>query len=279
VTSHPIEETLARLAAANEDYRTTLLAAPHREPGWLSTAAWAAPGTPHLDELLTQATAYHKASSQQPAVSLWFGHYAFTVMAVAITCYLVEQRVPDLSPENVWMRVETEKDMEPAFAWRGRVFAALVNDPNSTHPDCIALPSREALREYLRASLVAHLTPMVDALRACSSFGKPGLWALAADSAASAFTWIGERIGNPALGLEEARLFNAAPSRLQRKRDFIHVEHCGLHYEMTDRASCCLYYKVEGGRYCSSCPHRPQEERIGMIKNWLERRAMGVVEE
>ncbi len=80
-------------------------------------------------------------------------------------------------------------------------------------------------------------------------------------------------MGHISFGLTEARAFNARPSLLQRKRDFIHIKHCGLSYEMPERTSCCLYFKVEGGEYCSSCPHRPQEEQVERIKNWLEKRA------
>lgn len=272
LNTHPITATLARLATVDEHFRTQLLTEPDAEPGWLSTATLIAPGASHIDELLAHVAAHYKAESLQPAVSLWFGHHAFGVMAVAIACYLVEGRVPDLTPENVWLRFEEDGDLG-AFAWRGHNFAAMKDDPDAGHPDCIVLPSRDALREYLRASIIAHFIPIIDALRTRSSFGKPGLWALASDSSASAFTWVAEMLGDVSLGLEEARMFGAAPSPLQRKRDFIHIEHCGLSYEMPERISCCLYFKVEGGEYCSSCPHRPQEEQVERIKSWLEKRA------
>jgi ferric iron reductase protein FhuF len=279
LNTHPIEQTLARLAAIDDDYiRPYLLAGPDAEAGWLSAAQLTAAGAAHLDEALDRVAARYKAEGRQPAVSLWFGHYAFSVMAVAIACYLAERRVPDLAPENAWLRFDEHGDAA-AFAWRGRAFVGLDDDPDAGHPDCTVLPSREALREHLRERIIAHLAPLVDALRARSSFGRPGLWALAADSSASAFTWIGELMGDSSIGIEEARIFNAPPSPLQRKRDFIHVEHCGLSYQMVDRASCCLYYKVEDGEYCTSCPHRPRDERIERVRARLEREAVGVVQE
>lgn len=277
--THPIEQTLTRLATIDDEYiRPYLLREPDIEPGWLSAADLAAAGTPYLDKALGQVAAHYKAQSRQPAVSLWFGHYAFSVMAVAIGCYLAERRVPDISPENVWLRFDENGDAS-AFAWCGRAFVGLDDDPDAGHPDCTVLSSREALREYLRECIIAHLTPMVDALRVRSSFGRPGLWSLATDSSASAFTWIGKLIGNSSIGVEEARIFNAPHSPLHRKRDFIHIDHCGLSYDMVDRTSCCLYYKVEDGEYCTSCPHRPHDERIERIKTWLEKEAAGVVEE
>lgn len=273
---HPVEETLARLAAVDEHFRLQLLPAPDDMPGWLPSNELSDLGETHLDEILAHVAEHYKSDSRQPAVSLWFGHHSFTVMAVAIAFYLTENRVPDLRPENVWARFEEDGDLA-AFAWRGRTFAALPDDPAANHPDCIVLPSRDALREYLRTALVAHLIPLVEALRMRSSFGKPGLWALASDSCASAFTWIAELIGDVSFGVVEARAFNAERSPLQRRRDFIHIEHVGLTYEMTDRTSCCLYYKVDGGQYCSTCPHRPMDERVERIKGWLEEEAAAKV--
>ena len=279
VKTHPIEATLARLASLDEYLRPNLLAEPDGGPGWLSAPALAL----RLDEVLARVAGHYKVSSLRPAVSLWFGHYAFIVAAVAIAAYLTERRVPDLSPENVWVRLEedpaaTTDEVLTAFAWRGRVFAALADDPEAGHPDCVVLSSREALCDHLREEIIAHLTPMIQALRACSSFGSAGLWALASDTTASTFTWIGELLGDPSIGLEESRAFNAAPSPLHRKRDFIHVEHCGLMCDMVDRTSCCLYYKVEGGEYCTSCPHRPPEERVERVRARLEKQAVEAVQ-
>ena len=273
MTLHPIAETLARLAAVDEHSRAHILATPDAEPGWRSAATLCAGNAPHLNEILARVAVRYKVEGRQPAVALWFSYYAFSIMAVAIACYLVENRVPELFPESVWSRFEADGDLA-AFAWRGSKFAALPEDPSTSHPDCFILSSQNLLRAYLRASIVSHLAPMIEALSLCSSLGQPGLWALAADSCASTFTWVGDLLGNASLGLEEARAFNAAPSPLQRKRDFIHIEHCGIHYEMLERTSCCLYFKVEGGEYCSTCPHRPQEERVERIKNWLEKRSV-----
>ena len=272
MTLHPIEDTLARLAGVDEHFRSQLLTKPDAQAGWRSAAEITMAGTPHLDGILAHVALRYKVITRPPAVSLWFGQYAFGVMTVAIACYLVEQRVPDLTSANVQVRFDGDGN-PAAFAWCGRSFAALPEDPAAHHPDCMVFSSRKALREHLLNQIITHLTPLVEALRVLSSFGRPALWALAADSSASAFTWIAELLGDTALGLEEARAFSAAPSLLHRKRDFIPVEHCGLTYTMLDRVSCCLYFKVEDGDYCSTCPHRPPEERVGMIKNWLEKQA------
>jgi ferric iron reductase protein FhuF len=103
--------------------------------------------------------------------------------------------------------------------------------------------------------------------------GKPGLWALAADYTSYAFTTLSDMLGDESIGVEESRLFSATRSKLSVKRDFIPIQHVGTTHYLLDRTSCCLYYKVEGGGYCHSCPHRPLDERIELVKKHMEEEA------
>lgn len=276
-SARPFEQTLNRLASASAHFQSWLLAEPDAGRGWLSITELAAEGTPYLAEVFERVVTHYKTADTQANAALWFGQYAFAVAVVPIACYLADQRVPTLLPGDVWTRFDEEGNIG-GLAWCNRSFAALADDPDAAHPDCRVLPSGAALRDHLRDQIIAQLAPMVAAVRARSSFGKAGMWALAADTSASAFTWVARLLGNEAGGAAEARLFSASPSPLRRKRDFIRVDHCGLSYYMLDRVSCCLYYKVEGGGYCSNCPHRPQEERVELIKGWLEKLAAGTVE-
>lgn len=267
---HPIEQTLAALAAASEQHRSQLLTATDSEPGWLKANQLLEAA--HLAPLLKANGAHHKASDDQSPAALWFGHYVFNIMAVAVTSYLVAQRVPDLSLESLALRFD--EDGEPlAIAWQGRTFAALATDPAAAHPDCTSLPDSDALRLHLTRALEAHCAPIITALRQNSRIGVAGLWLLARDYYGSAFTWVGEQLGNVQLGLVEARAAAALPTQLARQRDFVCVEHAGLSYQLIDRVSCCLYYKTDDGHYCSNCPHRPMPERITLIENWLGERA------
>ncbi|MCL4258221.1 MAG: (2Fe-2S)-binding protein [Anaerolineales bacterium] len=267
---HPIEQTLAFLAAANEDYRSQLLAARDEQPGWLSASQLQE--SAHLAPLLQANGAHHKASDQQSPAALWFGHYIFNIMAVAVTCYLAAGRVPDLRPASVALRFD--EDGEPqAIAWEGRRFVALAGDPAADHPDCTPLPDADALRLHLTQQLEAHCEAIILSLRQNSRIGVSGLWLLARDYYGSAFSWIGELLGNQPHALQEARAAAALPTQLARQRDFVCVEHAGYTYQLLDRVSCCLYYKTDEGRYCSNCPHRPMPERIDLIKGWLTERA------
>jgi ferric iron reductase protein FhuF len=110
-------------------------------------------------------------------------------------------------------------------------------------------------------------------VRANSTLGIPAMWALAADYTASATTYVGRGMQEESRALELARQLSAKQSPLRRKRDFIHIEESGLSYDLVDRVSCCLYFQVEDGHYCSSCPHRSQEERVKLIQDWLAKSA------
>ncbi len=269
MTTHPIEETFAKLASLRPDRQTWLLTQTDSQPGWLSAADLAAESSPHISELIQRSLSQYKSESLRPPAMLWFGHYAYALEAIVFACFLIERRAPDLSPKNIQLRFDKTGEVE-SIAWVGRSFAALPDDSHALHSDCILLPTREALREYMHRQLLENFAPLIDSVSAFSSLGKPGLWAIAADYSAYAFTTLGEMMGDESIGVEESRLFSATKSKLSVKRNFIPIEHIGTTHYLLDRASCCLYYKVEGGGYCHSCPHRPMEERIALVKRHIE---------
>jgi ferric iron reductase protein FhuF len=262
------------LAQAKEDYRPYLQTQPDEKPGWISVAELTAEGGVLLPEVLRASGIHHKAKpdDQQAPASLWLGEYAFFIMAGAVASYMASQRIPDLSPEN--MSIRFDEDGEPAaIAWRGAKFVALQTDPAAQHADAEAVTSMDELRERLIAQIVVHFTPVVDALRRNSKLGKAGLWAIVTDTVASTFSWIGQQLGAHGMALAEARSIAASGTRLSRKVDFVFVEEAGLSHCMVERNSCCFYFRLEGGEFCSNCPHRQPEERVQIIREWLAERA------
>lgn len=271
---NPIEETFQRLASLHPNRANWLLTEVDSQPDWLSAADLAAESSSHIGELLRRVLSKYKADGLHPPAALWFGHYAYAVEIVSIACFMIERRVPDLSPENIHIHFDEIGDVA-VIAWTGRSFAALPDDSAAGSPDCIILSTREALRSYLRERLVESFTPVIEAVSSNSGMGKPGLWALAADYTAYAFTTLAEMLGDETVGVEESRLFSATNSKLSVKRNFIPIEHIGTTHYLLERTSCCLHYKVEGGGYCHSCPHRPLEERIELVKRHMEEEAAG----
>lgn len=268
--THPIEETFAKLATLRDDRKNWLLTqTDSQSDSWLSAADLAAESSPHIKNLITRAHSEYKSDSLRPAAMLWFGHYAYAIEVIVFTCFLIERRVPDLSPKNIQLRFDKAGEVD-SIAWTGCKFAALPEDDGASHLDCIILPTREALREYMHKQLVELFASLIHSVSAYSSLGKPGLWAIASDYSAYAFTTLGDMMGSESIGIEESRLFSATKSKLSVKRSFIPIEHVGTTHYLLDRTSCCLYYKVDGGGYCHSCPHRPMDERIELVKKHME---------
>lgn len=267
MTDHPLLDTLGRarqLAAHMEAIQLE----PQAE-NWYTISDLVAPDGTVLPTLLEGAAVHFNAGKNRRApASLFFGDIAFALMALASSCYLLDRRVPLLTVDTVCLTFAERGDVE-GIALRDLRFAALADDPAADHSDCTVLPSEDALQEHLLAQAVECLQTLIQAVRAHSPLGVPAMWALAADYTASSAAFVGRAMKRDAEALDFARQLAAKQSPLRRKRDFIHIEACGQSYEMVDRLSCCLYYQVEGGRYCFSCPHRPQEERIGLIEKWL----------
>lgn len=268
LSAHPIEQTLTKLASLHEYGRGWLFTQTDSNADWLSVAELATESS-HLKEIVGRVASKYKSDGLRPSAMLWFGHYVYAIEIVTFACFIIDKRVPDLSSNKVYVRFAEDGDLEN-IAWQGRSFAALPDDPDASHPDCIVLQTREELREYMHKQLLASLTPIIDSISAYSSMGKPGLWAIAADYSAYSFAALGEMTGDESIGVEESRLFSTAKSRLSVKRSFIPIEHVGMTHYLLDRTSCCLYYKVEGGGYCHSCPHRPLDERIELVKRHME---------
>lgn len=271
MSQHPIEETLAKLVMLREDGRGLLMAEPDSQPGWTSVAEIAT-DRPLMEDLFKGLLAHYQTTKLRPPAMFWFGHYAYNVQLITFACFLVDGRVPDLSLNKLSILFGKDMDIE-SLAWHGRSFAALPEDSYASHPDCIVLPTREALREYMQQQLIANFTPLIEAVSSYSSLGKPGLWEIAADYAAFAFAALGEMMGDESIGVQESRLFAAIKSKLSLRRQFISIEHIGSTHYMLERTSCCLYYQVKEGVYCHSCPHRPMDERIELVKKHMEEEA------
>lgn len=267
-TDHPLVQTFSQLPAKQDIQAAYCLPGEDEQPGWQSVASLISNG--RLPHILDLSAKKNRSSSRQAQHALWFGGYAYHLLHLPIVTYLATARVPALAPEQVTLRFDEEGDVA-AIAWHGRRFSALADDPAANHPDCTVLPSIDALRDQLRQQLILLLTPSVEAVKQISPFSKGGMWALAADYTASIFAWTSRQQGDPLRGVEEARLLASPPSPLRRRRDFILIETGPIQYYMLDRVSCCLYYKVEGGHYCSGCPKRPLPERVSLYESWLTR--------
>ncbi len=264
--AHPLLASFDLLRARSSSFGA-LVDAPEGE-GWVELAWLLDPARPELAGLIDGVGAGRKVRGRSiPGLNL-FGGYVIVINALHAACYLLFQRVPLFDAADLSLRFSDGGDIL-GVAIRSYRFAALPADPAAGHADCTLLESADALRDQLRLQLVALLEPLVDAIHRVARTGKPAMWAMAGDYVAQGFGWIGREAGNQAAGVAEVVKLTTPPSKLQRTRGFVHIEHMGQEYDMVDRVSCCLWYKVPDGGYCSACPHRPMEERVQKIKLWL----------
>jgi hypothetical protein len=273
--NYPLLDTLRR-AGQLGGHLDSIQLAPEGD-GWLPITALLASGGESVREMMGRIGSHYKSGkNRRMPATFFFGDYAFALLALANACYLLDRRVPRLTPETVYLRFGERGDVE-GIALKEYGFAALANDPAANHPDCTVLSTPDALQDFLLEGALSCLQPMTQSVRATSPLGLPAMWALAADYAASAATYIARFLNMHDQGLELARQLSAKPTPLQRKRDFIQigltVNGCDLRYDMVDRTSCCLYYQTEEGHYCSTCPHRPATERVERITKWLTEEA------
>lgn len=231
------------------------LAPAHRGRGRSGAHAWAVAGAPSIiGSALLQS-------------------YQWQIIANTLVCCLAARRVPDLGHGQLRVRFNAEHEVA-AVAFCGGRFLALPDDPDAAHPDAALVPDADALGTALRERIEAHFAWVID--RICVEVNsKPrGLWLNVADSLAGDLAWL-VRLLRPATPLaaleaEVAQLLSAPDSPLAPSR-------VGL-FELTyrersevflDRATCCFWYKTEGGDYCTTCPRRTPEDRNARLLQYM----------
>src|SRR5689334_6209811 len=245
MTSAPVEETAARLAALDDWAGFSV----RPEAGWITLET--VEGL--LDRWLDLLVAEH--GGRNVAGSTLGSALAGAVLGPAVGALLLERRCPDPSLTNLIARPAGNGE----FAARGvRTFAVAVlpADPAADHPASVVLPDENALDNWWAARTAATLTPLFDAVRTRAPFGLRNLWGLAADDITATVLWLAELAGRDqhAAWARAQRLLDAlspyAPVRFPRSRPFP----AGRRLHQV-RGTCCLYYRTR------SEPGPPDENR------------------
>jgi hypothetical protein len=206
--------------------------------------------------------------------------YQWPLIASAVACYLCDRRVPDLRIENVRLRFsiaeEEDENAEPeeSIAFLGGRFFALPDDPAADHPDARIVPHRDALRDALRSGIETHLGSTIQRLHERLGCSPRGLWLFVADRCAGTLVWLMQEqdvtVGLDPIGREVDALIRAPGSPLANKRvGLFELNYRGRSRVYLDRATCCYWYRSEDGDYCTTCPHRTEEERNARLLKYM----------
>lgn len=277
ISVRPLATTISRLQMLGPELAPEF--APELAPGWQSVATICA-DMPHLDAVVAHSACAYPGCEQRVAAAFFINLYTWYVIAPAVAGYLTERRVPDLAPQQVAVQQAVRhweyngaSGTSARFGVRllsGR-FACLPDDPAATHPDAIILPDDATLLEWLRVMVEEHLSVMIDAVHARTRLGKRAQWNLAADALLALFDTIGQQIGQP----ERARACSLAVLKVAGSplcnpgTGYVTVscgDQCGT---FRSRGGCCLFYRTENGCNCTTCPLRPEAERVALLREQL----------
>lgn len=267
---HPLVPTLSRVRQLSA-YLKPELGAPSGA-GWLA-AADLAPGAAYLETLIAATQARLRTRAAAVVGSALLQSYQWPLVSTAVACYLLDRRVPDLSLEHTRTQYTAEHEAD-ALALLGGRFTALPGDPAASHADATLVPDLSALRATLRSGIEAHLGVVIAQLCARLGCRPRGLWLNVADSLAGTLVWLMQE-RQPATTLESIEAELAALTRApgsplaNRQIGLIQLSHQGRSQVFLGRATCCYWYKTEGGEHCSTCPHRTPEDRRERLLGYL----------
>ncbi|GAB4129888.1 MAG: IucA/IucC family C-terminal-domain containing protein [Roseiflexaceae bacterium] len=198
--------------------------------------------------------------------------YQWPLISTLLACYLLERRIPDLRIENCLLGYQ-QGAVTGLFLRRGTCFV-LANDPAAKHPDARVLADLPTMQLLLRTSIETHFGQVIEWI--CQGVGcQPrGLWLNVADRCASTMLWLMQlqNPNTPVEVLEQAvnMLIKVPGSPLtNRQIGLITLQHGERTATFLQRASCCYFYKQDGGEYCSTCPHRTAEDRRERLQQYL----------
>lgn len=243
-----------RLLAADEP-------APARALGWYSAvelatdpAALEAALAGEAARIAPVAAGHGTAPRPHVAASRLLHHYLWSVCVLIAGPWRLGGRVPSIDGANLWFHAPTGD-----FALRPHAH--------------VTLPGEDELRAELRAAVVAHVEPLLAAFAAPTRRGTRALWGMVTDDLASAIWYLGKRLdesAGSAVPVEEDAAVAAATAVLPGHTDpllgaadfrVLCGEDGRAHHTRT-RLGCCLYYAIEPGGACVTCPRTGDEERL-----------------
>jgi hypothetical protein len=281
VIEHSLAQTLARVQALGP-YLKPVIGIPEGS-GWLMPTLDLAPGVEQLAILVAMTEERLRTRAVGVIGSGVLQAYQWQLIGTAIACYLLDRRVPELHPAQCRLHLNEEGDFDGLAFAEGR-FIALPDDPAAGHPDVTIVPDRAALRMALHHQIVAHFGLVIDQLCTALCCKPRGLWLNVSDRCAGTFAWLMQaqaQAATPAMIEDEVYALVRRPGSPLNNRQVgpIVLECHSTTHLFLERATCCYWYKTEGGDYCSTCPHRTPEDRHERLLEYMAQMSIAVEEQ
>jgi ferric iron reductase protein FhuF len=205
------------------------------------------------------------------AAVLWMQSYAYRVAGPLLAAWVLHQRVPDLSVENIRLRFDAEGRPVEVRLVRPRV----VVESGDRVDDAEFLATPDLTAEAIRLLLDGHLMPILKRLSGRYRLGALSGQGAIASQLGMALTFIDANAATP--WIEVARvavgLFERSRDRIggEGKTGDMIVTRLGDREGVTwRRRTCCLVHQAPQREKCGGCPLRSEEERLDV---WARRLA------
>lgn len=215
-----------------------------------------------VSDLLDQVCAIYRTEDRQVAASFLVLGYFWYPMAAAVACYLLEQRVPNLAPDAIAMKLHGGVTFLSPRCW------ALPDDLASGHADVGTVANHDELRQRLVEQFEEHATALFATLRSVAPYGIPAMRANYIDRLASAVVWLAEMLDDDDLARREVPAMVALLNSKSRT-GLVEIEHDGRSRIFLQRGGCCLTYRLPGSEMCDTCRLRPAAERETLLRAYL----------
>lgn len=253
----PLEAAVGQLSRSHPDLRFTWSAP---EAGFPSFALLDAASDGMLEAWLSATRELAPGIDRKTAASYLLSILTWQLGQVLGALYLSRLPLPRFGPEHVG------------------VHHALVGSPGAQAIDfdfCFRFDGTGIPldREAMSASLVALLTPMLEALHSRTRLARRAMWALIADGISAGFLSFGKRVGEAGFAMAEAEAILRRPDLpLHNTRwRFVTIEGGGRSEAFRLRGGCCRLYLGGGHPFCTTCVLRDEPDQIARLQAYLAR--------
>ncbi|NBB48505.1 siderophore biosynthesis protein [Rhizobium sp. CRIBSB] len=256
------------------------------DAGWTTARAFF-DDTAAIDAFLEYERSHHTHMDSKTCAALMIIDYCYVLMLATIPLLAGSGVVPDLDPENIALRMFTDRHEHDGESHEvRRADVRYLSTRFSTdqpvygcHLDATLVSGRSELCNRYRMAVEAHLSPLIDVLFERSGLARTALWRLVADAIAGRWLEVGRQLGCLEHAREDAmRVVKQAGSPLNNKQ--LHFFDLTLHddrdkpigsWTFRARGGCCRFYTVVDGALCSTCVLKTPEARNAELLDTMRR--------